>query len=264
MNNSKPRVLVTRPKGEAGELKELLAAAGIEVFCLPTIELLPLEDYSEVDDVLGHLEDFNWLVFTSANGVRFFFNRWKALYGDKPLPQLSIACIGPGTAQALTEKGLTSDLVPSAFKSEDLALALIERDIRGKKILLARAKGARDVLPKVLEEAGAVVLDLALYRVEKPKEDLRSFKELLMKEKIDVITFTSSQTVKNFFELTEGDWPEGAVAACIGPITAKTYKDLYGKEATIVASVYTIEGLASSIIEFLKGGKRCVNRQRTS
>lgn len=263
MSNSKPRVLVTRPKEGVGRLKDLLVAYGMEVLCLPAIEVLPLEDYSDTDLVLKRLEEFQWLVFTSANGVRFFFNRWKALYGDKSLPELSIACIGPGTARALSERGLKVDLIPSNFKSEDLALALIERNVQGKKVLLARAKGARDVLSKVLEEAGALVLDLAFYRVERPNEDSCSFKELL-KEKIDIITFTSSQTVKNFFELTEGHWPEGAVAACIGPITARTYKDIYGTEATIIASVYTIEGLVSSIIEFLRGGKRCVSQQHIS
>lgn len=254
MNSLKPKVLVTRPKEEAERLKDILMAAGIEVFCLPTIEVLPLEDYSEADLILRHLEEFHWLVFTSANGVKFFFSRWKALYGDRPLPRLSIACIGPGTAQALSERGLKADLIPSAFKSEDLALALIEKGVQNKKVLLARAQGARDILPKMLEGAKASVLDVAFYKVERPKNDLCNFKELL-KEGIDVIAFTSSQTVKNFFELTGGHWPKGAVAACIGPITAKTYKDLYDKEATIVASIYTIEGLASSIIEFLKGGK---------
>ncbi len=263
MNNSKPKVLVTRPKEEAERLKELLAAAGIEVLCFPTIEILPLEDYSKVDATLQRLEDFHWLVFTSANGVKFFFKRWRTLYGHRPLPSLWIACIGPGTAEALSKRGIRAHLIPSNFKSEDLAQALIGRDIKGKKVFLARAKGARDVLPKILEEAGAFVVDVPFYKVEKPKEGLPIFKELL-KEKIDVITFTSSQTVRNFFELTEGYWPKGTIAACIGPITANTFKDIYGTEPMIIPPVYTIESLATSIIEYLQGGKGCVNRQHTS
>lgn len=241
------RILITRPKGQEGEFLRLLEAQGLEAVSFPTIEILPPEEWGPLDRAIQQVERYQWLLFTSANGVKYFFKRWEQKRG-KPLPStIRVAAIGPATAEALRARGLQVNFIPRRYRAEELARGLIELGISGQRLLLPRAKEAREVLPEMLRGAGAEVEVVEAYRASKPRDGERLRKAL---RGVEMVAFTSSQAAKNFFELLGDKRPEVAVAA-IGPVTAHTLKAL-GIYPQVVPRSYTVAALAKAIGDYFR------------
>lgn len=243
------KVLITRPKEQAVELARLLEGEGAQVIELPTIKIVPPESWEEVDRAIERLSKYNWLIFTSVNGVKFFFQR---LYQkDISLPSsLELAAIGPATAEALRERGQRVDFVPEEYVAESVVKGFVECfEIAGERALLPRAEQARNVLPNGLREAGMEVDVVTVYRsVLSNKAPARVLK-LLSAGEIDLVTFTSSSTVKGFVNVTRKQIDLGKPpfeVACIGPITAETAQEL-GLPIHIVAAKYNVLGLVEAI-----------------
>jgi uroporphyrinogen III methyltransferase/synthase len=248
-------VVVTRSRQQASKLVALLAAAGARCLEVPTLEIGPPDDFTPLDEALRRLDQFHWLVFTSANGVAAFMAR---LFGQgkdvRVLGQAKIAAIGPATAQALAEFGLKADVVPSAFRAEVLLQALSPLVAPGSRILLARAQMAREVLPQGLIRLGAAEVKVApVYKTRAPRELPPEAEAALQEGPVDVLTFTSSATVHNFVKLLGKErfqtLAAKAVAASIGPITSATLKE-YGLSPQIEPADYTIPALAKAVIDF--------------
>jgi len=244
--------LITRAREQAEELSRLLQSYGAHVVAFPTIEIVPSEDWHPLDEAIEKLDLYDWVIFTSVNGVRFFTQRLKdqgkgvdALVGKK------ICAIGPRTQGELEEMGLTVAFRPSAYRAEGVADGLRDRGIKGKKILLPRARGARKILPEALRVAGAVIDEVEVYQAVKPAQGKDSLEEILRK-RVDVITFTSSSTVRNFIELVSDKTAiNGVKIAVIGPVTGDTARN-YGLEPHITPQEYTIPALVESIVEYFK------------
>ncbi|MGC9142082.1 MAG: uroporphyrinogen-III C-methyltransferase [Caldimicrobium sp.] len=246
------RIIITRTREQASKLREALYENGAEVIEIPTIEVKPL--YNDTTrNYFKRLSNFDWLVFTSENGIRFFF---EGLFNEgldvRVLGGSKIAVIGPATLEALKKWGLKADLVPEKnFTQEGLIEAFQGIPLSGKKILLVRAKVAREVLPEHLKKRGAEVEILPIYETLKPAESVELLKKSLS-ERIDAITFTSSSTVENFFELLKEarvSLPPGVVFASIGPVTSSTLRK-FGYSPTVEAKEYTIPGLVEALIKY--------------
>ncbi len=241
------KIVITRPRHQANSLVKLLESSGAVPILLPTIEINPNVASSELDAELNVLGSYDWVVFTSVNGVEIFFDRLKQLGLEEiPLSRLKFACIGPSTKSALESYRISANLVPKSYVAESLLQSLIDQGIKGQRILLARAENAREVLRKGLEAAGAIVREVPIYQTLPVKYDQEYLKDLLAHS--NAITFTSSSTVKYFLD-SLGDpsyVPQGLCVACIGPITADTAKEL-GLRVDVVAKVYTVEGLVKAM-----------------
>jgi uroporphyrinogen III methyltransferase/synthase len=241
------RVAVTRTRAQASVLSGALRDLGAEVMETPTIQIVPPEDWGPLDGAIGRLDDYDYLVFTSPNGVAKFWERLTARGQDaRALAGSTLAAIGPATAQALAECGLISDVIPEKFVAEGLIAALADRDLAGRKILLPRAAQAREILPDELRRLGATVDVVPAYQTLPPADDsaARAFDQ-----GIDLVTFTSSSTVTNLARLLGPDFSEKlarTTVAAIGPITARTAQEL-GLTVHIQADEYTIDGLVAAI-----------------
>ncbi len=245
------RVIVTRTREQASRLVELLEEAGAECLEIPTIKIVPPESFEALDEALREVEAFDWVIFTSQNAVRYFRERLYALGKDaRSLSRSRLAVIGTATAEALAGMGLKADLVPEEFRAEGLIAAFAGLEIRGQKILLPRAEEAREILPEKLREMGAEVRVVPAYRTVLPEESRRALLSAL-EEGVDLVTFTSSSTARNFFKLLEGreDLLKNVVLASIGPITSETLRKL-GHPPQIEAREYTIAGLMTAIREY--------------
>lgn len=259
MPSSKPTVLITRRKAQAKGFSKILEAEGIRVIALPTIEIVPPRDPRPLEEAIADLGRFHWIVFTSANGVRVFWEKL-LLYGQREaLRNLKVAAIGPSTARALQQRGVKVDLLPSSFYSEELAEALLREGLKGKRVLLPRAEGARRILVEKLVKGGAEVQEVHAYSTVLPREASR-LKDIL--PEVDLVAFTSGQSVKNFMKILSTPWPEDLEAAAIGPITARVLEG-FGIKVKVVAKVFTLEGLAQAVLEFFKGGKSCASQRPT-
>jgi uroporphyrinogen III methyltransferase/synthase len=239
-------VLVTRPQAQAEGLSRLLAAEGARVITLPTIEILPVEDYRYLDLALTNIQTYDWLIFTSANGVRFFLRRLWERGGDlRDLKGLKICCIGPATAKAVEARGIRVDLVPDSYISEGVAAALIARGMAGAQVLLPRAEIARDVIPQELTRAGADVDVVAVYRTRLLPHPPEQLLDIMLD--LDVVTFTSPSTVAGFMAIWgERPWPERVRVACLGPVTGQAATRA-GLDVHIEEDVFTIEALVAGI-----------------
>ncbi len=249
------RVVVTRARAQAGELSRKLEALGAEVYEFPTIEIVPPEDFAPLDTAIRDLDSFGWIVFTSVNGVEAFVERLKHYGLDlRAVPRRAkVAAIGPATAQKVEEVGLKVDITPEEYKAEALIEALANYSLEGKKVLIPRAKVAREVLPEKLRESGAEVVVPPAYESVPSSEGKGQLKKLLESGEIDCITFTASSTVENFVRAfgKEAGWLLSSTrAACIGPITAGTCRD-HGLSVDVEADEYTIPGLVSAVVELL-------------
>ncbi len=241
------RVAVTRTREQASALASALAELGAEVVETPTIQIVPPEDYGPLDQAVARLPEYDFLVFTSPNGVTHFLDRLSALgLVARRLGGLRLAAIGPATAQALAEHGLTSDIIPEKFVAEGLLEALSREDLAGRKILLPRAAQAREILPDELGRQGATVDVVPAYQNVAPEGDQA---RAVFEAGVDLVTFTSSSTVTNLYQMLGDDFLrlllETTVAA-IGPITADTARDL-GLRVHIEAAEHTIPGLVEAI-----------------
>ena len=245
------RVVVTRAREQASDLVLALSDLGAECFECPTIRIAPPDDISLLDQAIERLEGYHWLIFTSVNGVAAFFKRLFLKGKDvRALGGLKTAVIGPATQRKLFEFGLKSDLIPESFRAESIITAFSKEDVKGKKILLPRAKGARSVLPAELSRMGAVVDEVISYSTRAVGENAPLIIEHLENKAVDLITFTSSSTAKNFKSFIPENRFEslmrGVAVASIGPITTESAEKL-GFKVQITAETFTIPGLVDAI-----------------
>jgi uroporphyrinogen III methyltransferase / synthase len=242
------RIVVTRARRQAGALATRLEHSGAEVVEFPTIELTELEIPATVFDAAS---SFDWLVLTSVNGVEAFFGQFLAAGRDlRELAGARVAAIGPATREAVEKHGIRVAAQPSEYRAEALLDALGE--VAGKRILLARAEVAREVLPDTLRSRGAVVEVVPVYRTGTPKGPAAADEAREVLGDFDMATFTSSSTVTGFDRLCGGrakEILEGRVVAAIGPITADTLKGL-GIRVDVMPSDYTIDAMADAIEAF--------------
>jgi len=240
------KVLVTRSRDQASELSELLRQYGAEPIEFPVIKISPPASFEELDAALGRIEEYDWLLFTSANGVRSVIDRLRELGRDvRWLKGPKVGAIGPKTAEAIQSLGMRVDFVPGEFVAEAVVREFPD-DPRGKHILIPRAKEAREVIPERLRELGAQVEVVTSYVTGSDTSDLSDMSDRIQSGEIDIITFASSSTVRMFAERIPSV-PEGVTIACIGPITAQTAEEL-GLKVDLVAKEYTIEGLVKALV----------------
>ncbi|MGA8179828.1 MAG: uroporphyrinogen-III C-methyltransferase [Desulfobacterales bacterium] len=248
------RIVVTRSREQAGELVKRLSDLGAECLECPTIKVVPTDDVKPLDKALDNLASYDWLMFTSVNGVNFFFNRLFEKNKDvRDLHHLRTAAIGPATAKRLFDFGFKSDIVPESYRAESMVRAFASENITGEKILLPRAREARQVLTVELAQMGALVDDVEAYVTNALKDNADVILKRLKERTIDMITFTSSSTVKNFRALLPSEGldrlMQGITVASIGPITADTARNL-GFDVHIVAEAYTIPKLCEAIVKY--------------
>jgi uroporphyrinogen III methyltransferase/synthase len=246
------RILVTRTRSQASELAQKIADLGGEVYSFPTIKITEPEDYSFIDEKLRKIKKYHWIVFTSVNGVEAFFRRLKTIEKDiRDLAGIKIGAIGEKTGALLKEKGVLPDYIPGEYQGEALAAGLKERIKAGEKVLLPTADIARKLLEDELRTHGAVVDKIDLYRTLPGEGNRNLLLEWLEQKEIDIVTFASSSTVRNFIKILG---PENIVLlkdvkiACIGPVTARTAEEL-GLDVAVTAKDYTIDGLIKAILQ---------------
>ncbi|MGH7259704.1 MAG: uroporphyrinogen-III C-methyltransferase [Nitrospiraceae bacterium] len=249
------RVLVTRAREQAGGLSKLLAEAGAEPVECPTIQIVPPASWAELDEAIADLRKYQWLVFTSMNGVKPFMERLQRQGLDsRAVTGLRLGCIGPRTAEALAAYGLRADVIPAEYQAEGLIAAMKAAGVNGQRVLIPRASVAREILPDQLRALGADVRVVTAYRTVRPSVEADRVKEQLRTRALHVLTFASSSTVRNFIGLF-GSREElqrltaGAVVACIGPITAKTAAE-EGLTVSITAAENTIPALVDAIVQY--------------
>lgn len=243
------RIAVTRASAQSDALRQPLESQGANVVEIPTIEIRPPDSWAALDNALGRLGEFDFLMLTSVNGVQKLLERLAACgrtAGD--LDDLEVGAIGPATAAELRNAGIRVDFVPESFRAEGLLDALDGRDLGGKKFLIPRAKIARDVVPRVLAERGARVEVVEAYQTVLPALDWDALRARLSPAP-DLITFTSSSTAVNFARLIEEHGlmsPSAVNAASIGPVTSETARAL-GFNVALEASEFTVPGLVTAI-----------------
>jgi uroporphyrinogen-III synthase len=244
------RILITRARHQAGRLAEALEERGAEVLRLPTIEIVPPETYAHLDALLEVISGFDWLIVTSANGATALADRMQFLkIRPEQLKHLQIAAIGPATAAALGRLGLTVSAMPDEYVAEAI-VAMLKDKVAGRRVLLARAAVARDVIPEQLRKCGADIHVVEAYRTVVPADSVEQMRELFAQGKPlpDAVTFTSSSTVNNFFALLAAakiDLPQGLRAVSIGPVTSKTLRQ-HRWEPAREAVQYDIAGVVAS------------------
>lgn len=242
-------ILVTRSRSQASGLSKLLAQEGARVIELPTIHITPIQNFRLLDEAISRIERFDWLVFTSENGVEAFFKRLRQLKKDaRCLSASQIAAIGPGTRFGLSHYSIEPDLVPEIFSSEGLLHAFKRESIASKRFLLLRTNIAPDFLRQELTKLGAEVTEIPVYQTEKPEGIERKIKELMKKETIDYITFTSASTAEHFFKsLSNGTCPRAKLIS-IGPVTSAAIRKAK-IQVNREARVHTIPGLVEAVLE---------------
>ncbi|MGQ0561400.1 MAG: uroporphyrinogen-III synthase [Gemmatimonadota bacterium] len=239
------RIAVTRAADQAAELALPLRERGAEVIITPLIRIVPSLEAAEVRAAAARVARYDWIVFTSANGAHAFAAALRGAGIDRWPPNVALACVGPATAAAAREHGFEPALIPEEYTGDAIAEALLERaDLRGRRVLLARAGGARQTLPERLRQAGARVQDLALYRSEADPEGSRRLRQAIAAEALDLITFTSGSAVRYFVESMGGAVP--VPVAVIGPVTADEARQRK-LDVRIEAEPHTIAGLVSAI-----------------
>jgi uroporphyrinogen-III synthase len=242
------RVLVTRPRKEAIEFAHALREIGAETIFFPTIAICPVRDTSAIDRAISRLKDYDWLVLTSANAVDVVLNR-KAVLGIECFPEnLRIAAIGPKTASRLLEDGVSPHFIPDEHIAEAVLPGM--GDLNGRWVLLPLADIAHDTLPQAIQEANGIAHVVTAYHTLPPEPDPEGL--VAMREGVDIITFTSGSTAKNFVSLVQQagldpfHLPGKPIIACIGPKTAQATREL-GFSVDIVANTYTADGLVLAI-----------------
>ncbi len=242
------RIVVTRARGQADALSCRLAALGADVIELPAIEIRPAADPAPLDAAIARLDAYDWLIFTSANGVKYFMERLDASAADLRKLRARICAIGPATRVAVQGLHLKVDLMGKEYVAEGLLAAFGAYDLSGARILLPRAAVARDLVPTELARRGAVVEVVEAYRTVAPAMLAERAREIFSStRKPDWVTFTSSSTVQNLAAAVPCELLSGVKAASIGPITSRTARDL-GIEVTVEAKEYTIDGLVAGLV----------------
>jgi uroporphyrinogen III methyltransferase/synthase len=244
------RIVVTRTRKQASALSNKLRGLGAHTIELPTIRIEPPGNLREFAELVQDAHIYDWIVFTSANGVEAFFEIFFKLYDDlREIGGVRIATIGPATAQRVKDFHLQVDLQPEEFVAEAVVREFKKQgSMENERILVVRAEKARDVLPKELSAAGAIVDEAFAYRTVPETRDINGAQRQLAEGGADLITFTSSSTVENFVALGL-PWPKEMHVASIGPITSKTVRD-QGLQVDVEARRHDIDGLVQAIREF--------------
>jgi uroporphyrinogen III methyltransferase/synthase len=250
------RIVVTRTRKQAGALSEQLRGLGAEVIELPTIRIEPPSDLRAFAELVQDAHSYDFIVFTSPNGVTAFFEMFYKLYDDaREIGGTRIAAIGPATAQRVRDYHLKVDLQPDEFVAEAVVREFKEQgDLENLKILVARAEEARDLLPRELGALGAIVDVAFAYRTVAETSDRTGARSRFAAEGADMITFTSSSTVENFLALGL-PWPEGMEVASIGPITSQTVRNR-GLTVGVEAEQHDIPGLVDAIRRYFDRADR--------
>jgi uroporphyrinogen III methyltransferase / synthase len=256
------KILITRPRNQADSFADALALAGFEPIFFPVIEIRPFAENVALDRAIAKLDCYDWVVFTSVNGVDAFFKRLPSPLAPLPfrahVPSrergaeggVRVAAIGPKTAHSLTVRGVTPDFVPDEYVAEAILPGL--GDLRGCWVLLPRAEIARKALPEAIAAAGGIVHEIAVYQTVPAEPDPDGLAALQFG--VEVVTFTSPSTVENFVELTRRagldplHLPGNPQIACIGPITEKAAQAA-GFVHVLVAEEYTTEGLVEILLK---------------
>lgn len=245
-------VVVTRAREQASGLAQELGRLGADVIQCPTIEISPLPDYAELDAAIARLSEYAWLIFTSVNGVRWFWKRLEAAGKDsRALGLCRVAAIGPATAEALEARGIRPDFIPERYVAEGVVEGLLARGkVDGVRMLLPRAAKAREVLPDELRKAGARVDVISAYETIPAATRKDEVLDRIQAGTLDCITFGSSSTVENFLSLIPAETlrahPDVRLAA-IGPVTAKTL-EAHGLPCHIMPEEYTIPALVQALV----------------
>ncbi len=247
-------IVITRAREQASGFKAQLEELGARCIEFPTIAVSPPPSWELLDSALKKISQYDWVVFTSVNGVRFFMERLLAVGMDvRALGGSRLGAIGPKTAEALEKLMLRPDLVPSEYRAEAIINAFEGKELKGVRFLMPRAMAARDILPEKLREWGAEVDVVPAYQTTLPAQNAPEVAQIFKNSDADCLTFTSSSTVTNFFRLLDPQeitpYLKSVAIACIGPITADTAKS-FGLEISIMPSDYTVEGLVESIVSY--------------
>ncbi|HEX5483569.1 MAG TPA: uroporphyrinogen-III synthase, partial [Terriglobia bacterium] len=247
------RIVITRAREQAAVLRQALAERGAQAVEIPTIELRNPDSWEPLDSAIRRLEEFDFLLVTSANGVRKFLVRLGACGRDvRDLKGIEIGAIGPATAAEFERTGVRVDFVPGDYRAEGLVESLEGRELKGKSFLIPRARVARDLVPRTLEERGARVEVVEAYYAAAPEYATEDLDALLIPPP-DVVTFTSSSTAANFNNLPFSEKTRAALASAkivsIGPITSETLRSL-GTRVDIEAKESTIPGMVAALEEF--------------
>jgi len=247
------RILVTRSRRQASALSKLIAEQGGEAVELPTIDFQPLDSHAILDEAIGNLRRYRWVVFTSVNAVDVVWARLAALGKDtRAFGDARVAAVGPATAEALAARGIRADFVPETSTSEGVARAFRGYDLVGAAVLLPRADIATDALPAGLRTEGAVVDDVPAYRNVVPPDVAGRAREIVASDTLDAAAFTSSSTVRNLIDLLGGNASalERTRIVCIGPSTARAAREV-GLRVDAIATEHTVQGLLRALVEQL-------------
>jgi len=249
-------IIVTRAQEQASDLIRPLQDLGADVVAIPTIEIVPPDSWDACDAAIENLAQYDWLIFTSTNAVRFFFKRlYVKGHSNSELNAAQIAAVGERTQSCLRELGVRVDLVPEEFRVEGLVKALSAKNIRGQCVLFPKAQETRDVLIRELTEMGAKIDTVPVYKNQPPSQNhVSEIAATLNGHSVDVLTFTSPSTVRNFVEMIGRDKIErwlksGCKIAAIGGVTAEALRELE-LPADILPAKSTIPDLIEAIADF--------------
>ena len=245
------RIVVTRTREQAGELSKALRDLGADVLELPTIRIEPPEDHLGFAEMVTTAHEYDWLVFSSPNGVEHFFDAFFKAYDDaRSLGSPRIAAIGNGTAKKIRDYRFAVDLIPQRFVAEGLIEAFQKESIENLTIMWIKAAESREVIGEGLAALGAIVDECIAYRTVAETGDPTGAKARLTEQGADLITFTSGSTVDHFFALGLA-WPEGCVAGSIGPVTSDALRQ-HGRPPAFEAKAHDIPGLTAAIVKHFR------------
>ena len=250
-------VMITRPRAQSKEMADMLESLGATVIECPTIKIIEPDSWAALDAAIEKINTYDWIVFTSANGPEFFFRRLAQRRKDPvaSMTRLTVCAIGPATAKAIESAGVHVDVTAADSKAEGALRAIIEHaggeeKMKGLRLLIPRARVAREVLPSELIRLGAEVDAVEAYQTVKPDLDAENIVSLFAEGKIDAITFTSSSTVSNFARLAGArdlsTLLRGVLIACIGPVTAQTAIE-HNLENIVQPAAYNSAALVETI-----------------
>ncbi|RLC03013.1 MAG: uroporphyrinogen-III C-methyltransferase [Deltaproteobacteria bacterium] len=248
------KIVITRARAQASSLVSTLTRLGAHCIEIPTIQIAPPKDKGPLKKSIENINDYDWVVLTSVNGVKFFFDTLFDMGKDvRALGHLKFACIGPVTKERLKDFGIISDILPKTYRAESVIESFSTVDIKDKNVLLPRAKKARTILPEELRKMGAHIDEVVAYETQLDDTKKETLISLLDENEIDAVTFTSSSTVSNFISQLESENTKtrlkNIVTASIGPITSDTARSL-GIEPTLEAREYTIQGLVDALLSY--------------
>ncbi len=249
------KIVITRPSEQQEEFAGLLSSLGAETVRFPVISIAPPDSWEAADMAIENISKYDWIIFTSVNGVLSFAERLIALKRDviETLSDIKICAIGLKTAEVVERYGLEVDFVPGEFRAEAVAEGFMDMGNPGNNVLIPRAQVGREILPGELARMGIKVDVIPVYKAVRPDADALSLRKMLRDREIDVVTFTSGSCVKNFIEIIGLDQYKvlltGVKIACISPVTSDTVRK-YGLSVDIVPDRYTVADLARAIARY--------------